>query len=128
MRTIGAFMLVLFLSLAGCDSSQSQRDKLTTERVQTAIDTWRGGNPPVKVLGVAEEPSQNSATADLQFSRNFKVQDSFFGPAFADGPGTATFKHYTDGRWVMTNITCRGSHAGVTGLLGGSWDINIEVR
>lgn len=103
--------------------------KLTAEMAQRAVDAWRGGNAPVRVLGVAEEPSQNSATADLEFSRDFRIRDAIFGETFADGPGTATFKHYTDGRWVMTSISCQGKHdSSGTVLLGDSWNTNVEVR
>ena len=104
---------------------------LTAASVQVAVNqaidwTRKGGS--VTVSGVQEFPGQNEARADLQF--NLQYNADFMGiprqknettppgnPAVVyippsatrsvanySGPGAATIKHYSDGRWVLTQI------------------------
>ena len=72
----------------------------------------------VKVLGVQELPTLNSATADLEMG-NFFSRDT--GRLSVNAiRGQATFVHYTDGRWVLNRVTWDG---------GASADrLNIAVR
>jgi hypothetical protein len=111
---------VIFVALLTFACSEK---KLTTTRAQTTLNGWtsnRGGS--VEVVGVQEFPQQNNAKADLKFT-NLAVRDAIFGRADSySGSGTAIFTHYTDGRWVLTEID-------IPYQISTWWkDINMEVK
>lgn len=115
-------------------SPGSYANQLTVPKVQAAVNqaadwTRKGGS--VTVTGIQELPAQNEARADLQFN-NFQYNASGFTnepaaqnettptgnpavdyiPPSAErhvasysGNGSATIKHYTDGRWVLTAVS-----------------------
>jgi hypothetical protein len=92
---------------------------LTTENGQAALNRWMsiadpsGGRVTI-VGGIREVPSQNIATADVQLS-NFHYQSARgYGQRLYSGLGTATFVHYTDGRWVLTRIETADAWYGLT--------------
>ncbi|HYX28239.1 MAG TPA: hypothetical protein VE863_06710 [Pyrinomonadaceae bacterium] len=84
-------------------ASKSSSGRLSTAKAQATLDRWiktrEGGT--VVVIGV-QETTQNQDQADIKVT-NFQHK-SWFGPRPFTGPGTATFKHYTDGRWVLTDV------------------------
>ena len=94
---------------------------LTNQKAQHAIDQWAPGIGIKTVLGVLENPAQNTATADLML-KGLKWHPPKRDPviAYALGPGptdriyngkaTAHFIHYTDGRWILKGIDIPHAH------------------
>ena len=64
-------------------------------------------------------PAQNSATAELDVS-NFKSKE---GRQFKDGRGVAGFSHYTDGKWMLSEIVIV-----YNGFDKMTWTPTVEVR
>jgi hypothetical protein len=97
--------------------------RLTTSRAQATLNKWMASRAgKVEVLGVQEFPQQNNAKADLKFA-SLPVKDAIWGRADSySGSGTAIFTHYTDGRWVLTEID-------IPYQISTWWkDINMEVQ
>lgn len=102
MKMLRSSTVVLAIALI---SSACGAGKLTTNRAQNTLNKWMSGRSgSVEVLGVQEFPQQNNAKADLRFT-NLPVKDAIWGRADTySGSGTAIFTHYSDGRWVLTEI------------------------
>jgi hypothetical protein len=101
---ISLWPFLMLFGLAGCGSLSSSH--LTEAKAQSAVQTWiartkNGGS--VAVLGLQDLPQQNSAKADLSFT-NLQYRDQALGPQTFSGKGSALFTHYTDGRWVLTQV------------------------
>lgn len=120
---------------ADSDSSAASRSKntsaadnsslLTTAAAQRAVDlalqiikkkfgSLMTDNPKAMVQGVRDLPQQNIAIADIAFA-DTAATCSGFPVKYSWNAGTATFKHYTDGRWILTEldsgeIMCGGLH------------------
>ena len=125
--------------ILSCITSACGRETLSTADAQRAIDQWTAERKTevveeevgrqesyglqvtderyaqiksnvkvecvVKVLGVQGLPDQNAATADLSI-------EGFLGtPEFIKGSGKAQFAHYSDGRWVLTEVNWPGGNA-----------------
>jgi hypothetical protein len=117
-RVCVAVVALVLLGVFACSEV-----KLTTDRAQTTLNRWIANHSgTVEVLGVQEFPQQNNAKADLRFT-NLPVKDAIFGRADTySGSGTALFTHYSDGRWVLTEID-------IPYQISTWWkDINMEVR
>ena len=109
-----AFVSIALAMFIATTSTQSLAGTLTNARAQHVLSSFlRPGQ--VKVNGVREIPQQNAAMVDLtitNFVYNLPKNDAI--TAYAMGPGggqrtysgkaTATFIHYTDGRWVLNRI------------------------
>ena len=101
---INALVLSLVLCLASCAGSH-----LSNESAQLIINAWASGNGTVKVLGVHEIPSQNTAEVQLTFT-GFKYKgglNPLTGTGYDwvwNGPGTAGFIHNNDGSWVLREV------------------------
>jgi hypothetical protein len=102
--------VVVLLAIVGCTDNQH----LSTKKAERILHTW---NPQAErslaVIGVQEFPINNAAQADLAFSKfEFQAAGLTFGPfsikppskQYFTGTGEATFKRYTDGRWVLTTV------------------------
>jgi RNA polymerase subunit RPABC4/transcription elongation factor Spt4 len=114
---------IAVLIIIGILAASGGGGKLTTERAQQAVSQWSGG---VRVMGVQELPQENAATASLSFS-SFNIREQgLFGMSSTrnySGPGEATFKHFTDGRWVLVKVSTSEAFNSVW------WDnLNIQVR
>lgn len=112
-------------------STDSNRGKLTTAKAQDAVDRAMEAfksklgdnmddNAKAVVQGVQEIPEQNMAQAEVRYIN---------AAAGCAGVGTvpwksgvATFKHYNDGRWVLTKLS-----TGEMMCYPGA-DFSIEVR
>jgi hypothetical protein len=73
------------------------------------------------VAGIQELPQQNAAQADVIYTNITSV----CGSGTSREPwnkGVAVFKHYTDGRWVLTQLTNANM------MCWGSFKLNIEVK
>lgn len=130
MKTIFICLFMLSMIFSDCSSSA----KLTTSKAQNAIDVWVKGTGStggaVTVAGIQEIPQQNIAKADLIYS-DFQFlsreRNMFGAPVQVEknysGPGVATFTHYNDGRWVLTQVSTS------QGLKSTMWDkLNIEAH
>lgn len=112
MKLTFVLSLALCVILAGCrspqssyspSSSASDSGELTTEKAQNAIDRFASANGSGKIRikgGVQEVPAQNAAIAKVDIDdftdkkgRNIRGKDA-----------VAKFTHYTDGRWVLTDL------------------------
>lgn len=92
--------------------------KLTSEKAQATIERWANSGQ-VTVRGI-QESNDNTAQADITFT-NFHYGPKG-GGAMYSGPGIAVFKHYSDGRWVLTGVSTSQGFNSVW------WDnLNIEV-
>lgn len=127
---------LLILSLLTTCASCSPGTGLTKENAQQAVNTGlvqlpelaarkgmqlQGSDYKAEVLGIQENPTENSATADIKFyNMTFKPPGPLYPMQTLD-KGTASFKRYSDGRWVLTEI-----HSG-DGRFLGSFEMNIEA-
>jgi hypothetical protein len=127
-------VLVPVMWLPGCTNNK----QLTTEAAQRAVDgavaqmaePWQlEPNASAKVLGVTENKQENIATADIIFSHfGFQcTEPSYFQMKVNQnwGSGKAAFKHYTDGRWVLTEL---GPENGRLMQCGGIWQGTVDVK
>ncbi|MGE3467978.1 MAG: hypothetical protein AB7J13_13725 [Pyrinomonadaceae bacterium] len=89
---------------------------LTKTKAESAIYEWSrmvkgsGGNTggegtlagptDLIVTGIQEFPQENAAKVFLKFDE-FKFKN---GTLSYSGSGTATFSHFTDGRWVLSKV------------------------
>lgn len=119
---------------ASSSSYSSDNGTVTTEKAQRAVDRAMDiikgklgnlitPNARARVQGVQELPQQNMAQADVTFLDTVAGSPSCMGLRYRWNHGVATFKRYTDGRWVMTHLN--------TGeiMCGGTWTFNnLEVR
>lgn len=142
------FLLLVIISglMVGCNSNRYRNSHesaptdssifddgiLTTQKAENALEKWAigarasdcSGNCKVSIVGgVRELPQQNLAVAELKFSefiyqpRNENVKRIY------SEKGSATFTHYTDGRWVLTNVLMGDT------LYGGTqWKPEIEAQ
>jgi hypothetical protein len=91
-------------SSSTANQSISDKSKLTADRAQRTVNLFvQHHEGSIQVRGVREIPSENSAIADLDIS-GVMVPSAWGPPHPYNGPGVATFSHYTDGRWVLTKI------------------------
>lgn len=86
---------------------------LTNALAQQAIDQWLPRDGLKQVIGVMDLPQQSMAQADIRlinFTWNSPKNDPITAYALGKGGGphkftaTATFKHYTDGRWILVRV------------------------
>ena len=127
-----AASLVLITLLLACAPQPSQTTitasdtgKITTEKAQAALNQWvtSAGSGQVSIVGgVRELPTENAATAELKLTELTYVSSQTKQTRHYSGAGTATFMHYTDGRWVLSKVTVGDVWANT------SWTPNIEVR
>jgi hypothetical protein len=99
---------VLFVAI-GCTSNAAP----TVERVQNVLAPAVAKNVPgvtTQVVGIQEDPNGNAASAALEFSQYGRMV----------GRGKAKLVHYTDGRWVITDV-----ESGVEGI---SMSGSLEVK
>jgi hypothetical protein len=109
----------------------SSAGTLTGDGVERAVRDFMSGftkGGTIEVDGVRELPNENAATADLRFvnwvctttyegglskqSPPPETRDQFGMPSTVFGPslktynvrGQAVLKHYTDGRWMLTEV------------------------
>jgi hypothetical protein len=127
--TVFAVFTTLFALLS---SACLAGGNLTNQKALQAISMQLKCPSPcqMKVLGVQEIPSQNTAQADIQITdMRFEIPKNDAVTAYAFGPGggtevlstraTAIFGRYNDGRWVLRTIAFPGR---------GAYDnLNIEV-
>ena len=111
-RTI---IILSLLSLwLGCTGNS-----LTAERVQTALNKW---HPNTKVIGVRENSSDNSATADIIVS-NVIVKNYGESARPYSGPAVANLKRYTDGKWIIADVVVEFAPGGASNR----FPVNLEV-
>lgn len=122
-------MVILLLACATQPSQQidipSDAGKITTEKAQQALNKWvtSAGSGQVSIVGgVRELPTENAATAELKLTELTYVSSQTKQTRHYSGAGTATFMHYTDGRWVLSKVTVGDVWANT------SWTPNIEIR
>jgi hypothetical protein len=128
------FLIVLLSSVVlnvGCRSSQ----QLTTTAAQRAVDKALDDMTPkfnlepnsrATVIGIVEDQQTNTATADLKFSHvSFQCAVVFQQVEQRWLTGKALFKHYNDGRWVLTTIV---PEQFATMACGTGWEGNIVVN
>lgn len=143
MRKSGFQTVVLSLALVatsacngiGAGSGLGSSSALSAARAQTAVNqamqlrftNWRTSGGVVQVQGVQQAGDGSSAQADLTFS-NLRVNCTLVGTNYHDEwqRGTAIFKHYTDGRWVLTQIQVEGSFYFQCG--SGGWEGSVPVN
>lgn len=70
--------------------------------IKSKLGNLMTDNAKVTVQGVQEIPQQNMAEADVRYTN---ARAGCGGAAGSWSSGVATFKHYIDGRWVLTKIT-----------------------
>lgn len=73
------------------------------------------------MLGIRELSKENATTADLTFTDFHLTGDGI--QRIYSGPGTAVFKHYNDGRWVLTDVSTNEGFASIQFK-----DINMPVN
>ncbi len=112
-------IVAALLVLAGCSLSATS-NSLTTDRAQLALDQWADGNGTLLVQGIQELPGQNAAKVDFNVE-HYEWQEQYIGTKRYQGHGVAIFSHYTDGRWVLTNVS-------FTNDLLAKWTANITVE
>ena len=127
-----AASFVLITLLVACASQPSQTTitasdtgKITTEKAQKALNQWitSAGSGQVSIVGgVRELPTENAANADLKLTELTYVSSQTKQTRHYSGAGTATFMHYTDGRWVLSKVTVGDVWANT------SWTPNIDIR
>ena len=127
-----AASFVLITLLVACASQPSQTTitasdtgKITTEKAQRALNQWvtSAGSGQVSIVGgVRELPTENAANADLKLTELTYVSSQTKQTRHYSGAGTATFMHYTDGRWVLSKVTVGDVWANT------SWTPNIDIR
>jgi len=117
--------LTLFVGCKQVSDAQRLRDDtssssdLTVQKAQRALDTWiKDGQ--LTVQGVQELPQENAAKVDFMVQR-LEWNEQYIGKKSYQGPGTAVFTHYSDGRWVLTNVR-------MTNDLLAQWNTNITVE
>lgn len=110
-RTLAVTTFLLTLTLAlGCKSGDLSQTAAQAAVSQAFEQTIRPhfhlvAGSSVKVLGVVENKSTSTATADLEFpGATFKP---YFFPCNLT-TGKAFFQHYNDGRWTLTEIDATG--------------------
>lgn len=143
-KALALFLMILIFASCGdrrqsvsssSPSSGPSSGKLTTAKVQEAVDKaiaqirseynygvnriLDGGNATVK--GIQELPQDNAAQADVIYT-NIVSQ---CGSGTSREPwknGVAVFKHYNDGRWVLTQLTNANRSC------WSKFSLNIEIR
>ncbi len=110
-------------SSTSSSSTSSTSGVLTTEKAQNAVNKFASANGSGRITikgGVQEIPSQNAAVAKLNVD-DFTDKD---GKQYKGKEATATFTHYTDGKWVMTKVEIS------LGAWNGSvkWDTQTTVQ
>lgn len=84
----------------------SSNGTLTTTSAQAAIDRFVSVNGAGRITikgGVREISSENGAVAELNLEQFIDSK----GRNLTGKPATATFSHYTDGRWALTKVYVR---------------------
>jgi hypothetical protein len=126
MKNIYILLIIGLFMFAGCSgssgnsvSSPPDNGKLTTEKAQITLTRWVSEGQ-VEVRGIQD--SGNAAQADITFTDfHFTLRQDGV-PRNYSGPGTAIFKHYNDGRWVLTNVSTSQGYKSIR------WDnLNVEV-
>lgn len=139
MRSVFAFLIMFYVGIAACNSGPSNENlamekvlpsapvvngRLTTEKAKNALDRWNSnrGLVAMKGGGVREIPAQSAAIAEISVS-NFTFNVKGGGTkTIASGNGTATFSHFTDGRWVLSKINIDD------GWMNWSFEPNLNVN
>jgi hypothetical protein len=132
--TFTTFLLTLTLAL-GCKSGDLSQTGAQAAVSQAFEQTLKphfhlAEGSSVKVLGVVENKSTSTATADLEFPGA-----SFKPHAFPCKltTGKASFQRYNDGRWILTEIEAVGAAAmyvrpgGWTPCTGNKFTLSIAV-
>lgn len=117
-------------------SNSSDSGKLTTAKAQEAVDKAitqirseynHGANTildggSASVQGIQELPQENAAQSDVTYNGiTSQCGDGSIREPWKNG--VAVFKHYNDGRWVLTKLTTNAAIA-----CWGSFTVNIEVK
>jgi|SRR6185369_2090182 len=108
------FFACLVLLSVGCSSNP-----LTSERVQTALNKWHANT---KVIGVRENSSDNSATADIVVE-NVTVENYGESARPYSGPAVANLKRYTNGKWIISDVVVEFERGGASFV----FTVNLEV-
>jgi hypothetical protein len=106
-RTLGLAAPVVFLVLVACSSTPPSAEKVQNTLAPVLAKKFSGMT--VKVEGIQADAQGNAATADLTISHPW-------GRPY----GAAKLSHYTDGRWVITDVH---SDDGVVNMSG-----NLEIK
>jgi hypothetical protein len=106
-RTVGLGASLVLLALVACSSTPPSTEKVQKTLAPALAEKFRG--MVVKVEGIQADAQGNAATADLAFSH-----------PWGRSRGTAKLSHYTDGRWVITDVH---SDDGVVNMSG-----NLEIK
>lgn len=142
MRNSGIQMFALSLALLAASACKDAGgalnigggSSLSTAKAQTAVNlamqqrftNWQTSGGIAQVQGVQLDGDGNGAQADLAFT-NISENCSFSGAPYkyAWARGTAIFRHYTDGRWVLTKVHVEGEEYQMCGH--GGWTGSISV-
>ncbi len=119
------FTLMLSMPwLTGC----GQRNALTQEKAQHAIDRWviqhQSAPGSVVLQGLHEIPQENRADGDLALSGFGYEENNVMGGTSSrtyDGPGVAHFIRYTDGRWILKRVDFGEG-------MNLHWDDNLNIQ
>lgn len=115
-------MLISAAGLLCAGAVSAYSGTLTDGSAQAAINQWLAGDGQVRIVGVQEVPAESGARADIVLSgfvwnapKNDAVTAYVMGPGGGkrtyNGAATAIFIHYTDGRWLLSQInTPMGSY------------------
>jgi hypothetical protein len=124
------------VSKAASNEPKSDVGKLTTAKAQEAVDKAlvqirseynHGANKildggTASVQGIQELPQENAAQADVTYnSITSQCGDGSIREPWKNG--VAVFKHYNDGRWVLTKLTTNAAIA-----CWATFTVNIEVK
>jgi len=129
--------VAVFLPVIAWTSGCARNRHLTTEAAQSAVDSvaaqmaepWQlEPNATAKVIGVTENEQENTAIADVTFGHFVFRCVEPIGEHEIDQSwtsGKARFRHYTDGKWVLTDIV---SDNGFFMKCGSAWRGNVAVK
>jgi hypothetical protein len=109
-------LLSISALLVGCSPKA-----LTDDRARKALEQFAAPGT-VSFSGVQEIPQFNSAGVNLTLT-NFRYKSGDTTLTYS-GPASATFTHYTDGRWVLSQVNTESQ--GMT--VGVQFSPNIEVK
>src|ERR1700730_5997790 len=80
--------------------------QLSNDNAQRTLNKWIGDRGSVSLKGIREVPQENVATAELYFGSFRRGGGGKIGRGDSyEGPATAVFVHYNDGRWILRTIT-----------------------
>ncbi len=103
-------MIIVVTPIQGASTGQTRGSTLSKDKLENTLNRWvssTGNSGSVTVIGIQENPQNNTARADIRFT-NFTYNIQGFGGRVEQkvfsGGGLAHLIKYNDGRWVLSSV------------------------